>query len=303
MWQLTDREPAAPRARRRGPTGSASTSSSRTIATDNSDAVRRPACWSPRARPIRPQRCTTRWTAQTWTEGAAVTITQDAVVSFIAITADGIASAVVSPPFTKRVTWDDAVTADAVDHFVAGRIDVTDTWPTPTSSASSPRSPCTWSTATGCSTRAPAPAAPTAEEIEAIDERAGRGRPLIRPTAPDPRTTPDRPRRPGPPSTRHRGAGAGPTGHACTTPVDGTIPNSASESFVGSAIFELTGTGNQVIACRVADDGTAQLPGVSLRSAARPPERRVCRDRTHCRGETVCGRAIVTRRALAYAEP
>ncbi len=59
----------------------------------------------------------------TWSAGAAVSITVDTVVSFIAITPDGIASPVVSRAFTRRVPFDDAVTAGAIDHFLAGRID------------------------------------------------------------------------------------------------------------------------------------------------------------------------------------
>jgi hypothetical protein len=61
----------------------------------------------------------------TWNVGAAVTITQDSTVSFIAINPLGVASEIVSRSFTKRVPWDDAVTANAIDHYLAGRIDVT----------------------------------------------------------------------------------------------------------------------------------------------------------------------------------
>ena len=61
-----------------------------------------------------------------WTVGATVTITQDAAVSFIAINASGIASQVVTRSFRKSVRWDDVVTADALQHFLAGRIDATE---------------------------------------------------------------------------------------------------------------------------------------------------------------------------------
>ncbi|MET0864697.1 MAG: chitobiase/beta-hexosaminidase C-terminal domain-containing protein [Nakamurella sp.] len=62
----------------------------------------------------------------TWNVGAAVTITVDSTVSFIAINPQGVASDIVSRSFTKRVPWDDAVTADAISHYLAGRIDVTE---------------------------------------------------------------------------------------------------------------------------------------------------------------------------------
>jgi hypothetical protein len=62
----------------------------------------------------------------TWNQGATVTISQDSLVSFIAINPQGVASPLVSRAFTKRIPYDDAVTADAIDHFLAGRIDVTE---------------------------------------------------------------------------------------------------------------------------------------------------------------------------------
>ena len=61
-----------------------------------------------------------------WTVGATVTITQDAAVSFIAINPSGIASPIATRSFTKAVPWDDTVTADAPQHFLAGRIDATE---------------------------------------------------------------------------------------------------------------------------------------------------------------------------------
>ena len=45
-------------------------------------------------------------------------------MSFIAINPEGVASPVVSRAFTKLIPYDDAVTADAIEHFIAGRIDV-----------------------------------------------------------------------------------------------------------------------------------------------------------------------------------
>ena len=61
-----------------------------------------------------------------WTEGATITITQDAAVSFIALTPSGIASAIATRSFTKTHTVDDTATADAIHHFLAGRIDATE---------------------------------------------------------------------------------------------------------------------------------------------------------------------------------
>ena len=61
---------------------------------------------------------------QRWTPGATVTIGSDAVVSFVAIDPDGVASPVVTRAFTRAVPWTDQATGSVVDHFVAGRIDV-----------------------------------------------------------------------------------------------------------------------------------------------------------------------------------
>jgi len=61
---------------------------------------------------------------QRWTRGASVTLNQDAVVWFVAIGPNGVASTAVSRQFTKRIPWDDQVTGSVIDHFVAGRIDV-----------------------------------------------------------------------------------------------------------------------------------------------------------------------------------
>ena len=59
-----------------------------------------------------------------WTPGASVTINSDAVVSFVAIDPNGVASTAASRQFTKAIPWDDQVTGTVIDHFVAGRIDV-----------------------------------------------------------------------------------------------------------------------------------------------------------------------------------
>ncbi|WP_395726464.1 chitobiase/beta-hexosaminidase C-terminal domain-containing protein [Nakamurella sp.] len=61
---------------------------------------------------------------QRWTPGASVTINSDAVVSFVAIDPNGVASTVAARQFTKAIPWDDQVTGTVIDHFVAGRIDV-----------------------------------------------------------------------------------------------------------------------------------------------------------------------------------
>jgi hypothetical protein len=61
---------------------------------------------------------------QMWDEGAAVTITEDKVVYFIAIDPDGIASEVASKSFERRPAWEQDVTASANEHFLAGRIRV-----------------------------------------------------------------------------------------------------------------------------------------------------------------------------------
>ncbi|WP_420124203.1 hypothetical protein [Nakamurella sp.] len=61
---------------------------------------------------------------QRWTAGASVTIDADAVVSFVAIDPDGVASPVVARSFRRAIPWTDRATGTVVDHFVAGRIDV-----------------------------------------------------------------------------------------------------------------------------------------------------------------------------------
>lgn len=61
---------------------------------------------------------------QRWSVGASVVLDRDAVVSFIAIDPDGLASPVATRSFTKRIPWDDQASGTVIDHFVAGRIDV-----------------------------------------------------------------------------------------------------------------------------------------------------------------------------------
>ena len=55
-----------------------------------------------------------------------MTITEDAVVSFIAIDPSGNASGVASKVFKKRIAWTQQVTANVNQHFIAGRISVTE---------------------------------------------------------------------------------------------------------------------------------------------------------------------------------
>ncbi len=59
-----------------------------------------------------------------WNEGANVTITEHAVVSFVAIDPSGNASTVASKAFKKRVVWEQQVTANVNEHFITRRIDV-----------------------------------------------------------------------------------------------------------------------------------------------------------------------------------
>jgi hypothetical protein len=59
-----------------------------------------------------------------WNAGPTVRITRSEVVHFLALEPSGVASAVVVKRFTKRPTFDDLRTANAVEHFVAQRIGV-----------------------------------------------------------------------------------------------------------------------------------------------------------------------------------
>jgi hypothetical protein len=58
-----------------------------------------------------------------WNEGANVSITEDAVVSFVAIDPSGNASEIVTKSFKKLVV-PEGITANVNEHFIAGRIDV-----------------------------------------------------------------------------------------------------------------------------------------------------------------------------------
>ncbi len=62
--------------------------------------------------------------AQMWNLGANTTINETTEVYFLAIDSNGIASDIVSKPFRKVLTCEQTVTANATEHFIAGRIDV-----------------------------------------------------------------------------------------------------------------------------------------------------------------------------------
>jgi pimeloyl-ACP methyl ester carboxylesterase len=61
---------------------------------------------------------------QMWNEGASVTITDNAEIRFIAIDANGIAAEEVSKAFKRRILFQDAVTANVNEHFIARRINI-----------------------------------------------------------------------------------------------------------------------------------------------------------------------------------
>jgi hypothetical protein len=62
--------------------------------------------------------------AQHWIAGAIASITETATVSFIAIDATGLASAVVSRAYEKAIAYDEKVSASLTEHFLAGRLTV-----------------------------------------------------------------------------------------------------------------------------------------------------------------------------------
>lgn len=61
---------------------------------------------------------------QGWERRASVTITQSTKVQAIAITAEGIASAIVAKVFKKAVTWTEQAIGTVTEHYVAGRLDI-----------------------------------------------------------------------------------------------------------------------------------------------------------------------------------
>jgi pimeloyl-ACP methyl ester carboxylesterase len=57
-----------------------------------------------------------------WIEGASATISDNAEVHFVALNPNGTTSEEVSKSFRKQVKFQDAVTANANEHFIAGRV-------------------------------------------------------------------------------------------------------------------------------------------------------------------------------------
>jgi pimeloyl-ACP methyl ester carboxylesterase len=191
----------------------------------------------------------------TWTEGATVTITQDSVVSFIAINPIGIPSEVVRAGYTKRVTWEDAVTADAVGHFVAGRIGVEEYL------AYSDQfgffTPFTLYLVDGdwvLDPQRPTVVLLRTDQIDAINSRAARQRPQLRATSNDARAEPQVG---GSVLLTVEAPDNGTTGHEAVTVYytqDGSIPTVASPSFAGTATFEIPVDRNHVVACYATDE-------------------------------------------------
>jgi hypothetical protein len=185
-----------------------------------------------------------------WTEGATITITHDAAVSFIALTPSGIASTIATRSFTKTHPVDDTATADAIRHFLAGRIDVTEY--------------VSYSQQFGFFTpfalflvdgdwvldpNRPARRLPQPALADATDQRAaGSGLPLIRVRAGDPLPGPH----PGPITIVIEAS-------ELDKPVtvyytrDGSLPTPRSASFTGHAQFDITENGNHTIACNTTD--------------------------------------------------
>ena len=181
-----------------------------------------------------------------WTEGAAVTITLDAVVYFIALTPEGISSEVVSKSFTKRVAWDDAETASAVNHFIAGRIDVTEYLAL--SDQFGFFTPFTLYLVDGDWVLDPQQPAGAAAIAGPDPRPSANSRATVLTASPAPGEYPI-----GPLTVTIEAALADPNAGDMTVYYsrDGSIPTAVSASFVGSADFELPPTGNQVIACLV----------------------------------------------------
>ena len=186
----------------------------------------------------------------TWTEGATITITQDAAVSFIALTPSGIASAIATRSFTQTHPAQKTVTADAIQHFLAGRIDATEY--------------VSYSQQFGFFTpfalflvdgdwvldpNRPARRIPQPAPADARNETtAGTGRPLIEVRPGDPQPGPH----PGPITVT---IAASDTDKPVTVYYtrDGSLPNRESASFTGHAQFNITEVGNHVIACYATD--------------------------------------------------
>jgi hypothetical protein len=195
-----------------------------------------------------------------WTPGAAVILTQDAVVSFLAITPEGIASDVVSRTFTKRVTWDDAVTDSAVNHFIARRIGVTEylaysdefgfftpftLYLVDSRWVLDPQQPAVApGAAAAVQGSTPADGAATDGGAEPADGTSLFRFVTVAAADPPPGVYPE-----GPMVITLEAVGDGPVNFT----QDGSIPGDESDSFTGSARFELVPTGNHAISCRTVD--------------------------------------------------
>jgi len=177
--------------------------------------------------------------AATWNEGATVTISQDSLVSFIAINPQGVASPVVSKAFTKLIPFDDAVTASVIDHFTAGRIDVNEF--------------LAYSDQFGFFT-------PFTLYLVGGDWVLDPNQPATRSGSPQPATQVRQLITAGEAVPADGGTGTVVTIEAggADDPItvyftrDGSIPTTRSASFSGSATFEIP-AGNQVIACYAKD--------------------------------------------------
>ena len=186
----------------------------------------------------------------TWNEGAAVTIAQDSVVSFVAIKPDGVASAIATRSFTKRIPWEDAVTADAVAHFISARIDVTE-FPA-YSDQFGFFTPFALYLVDGywvLDPQNPAGAVLSSGRVGVLDGRGPNTRPLIRvaPVEPQPGQQVSHPL-----TVTIEAPGAGQSITVYYTR-DGSIPTTGSASFSGSARFGISEPGNHVIACYARD--------------------------------------------------
>src|SRR4051794_12074108 len=183
-----------------------------------------------------------------WTEGATVTILEDAAVSFLAINPDGIASAVATRSLTKRL-WDATVTASAINHFLAGRIDATGY--VTLSQRFGFFTPFALFLVAGewvLDPSRPAPVGPPSPPGEAPAEATTGGAPPIRVRPADPQPG----QHAGPVTVAIEAADAeGPLTVYYSR--DGSLPTRESARFDGTAPFQLGPEGNHVIACYAVD--------------------------------------------------
>jgi hypothetical protein len=183
-----------------------------------------------------------------WTEGATITITQDAAVSFIALTPSGIASTIATRSFTQ--THPDTATADAIQHLLAGRIDATEY--VSYSQQFGFFTPFTLYLIDGdwvLDPNRPARRLPQPAPARARDETAaGSGLRVIRVRAGDPQPGPHA----GPITVVIEASESDKPVTAYYTH-DGSLPTRESASFTGHAQFDMTEGGNHIIACYTTD--------------------------------------------------